>query len=152
MIDLLKGNLRFYCCLALFFAIVLLMIVGGIIKKTRLIESKLIKYSLRNVITFILVSLWLYYFICLNIYPLSYSYYEYKNNITGETVGVIEGIEYIPKDRLVIKIGEMSYTMVYSSQDPYKGVGEKIKAGDNVRIIFGKKSGYVFDIWEIHDK
>lgn len=152
MSEFIKSSLEAYSIAAVFMALWCALVIYGTIKKTRNTERKILKRIIRFSVSFVLIGLWIWHFLYINLFPVSLAFYEYNHNIAEEKIGIIDSIEPKGKDRLYFVIDNTEYTMVYSSQDPYKGVGEKIKAGDNVRILFGKKSGYVFDIWEIHDK
>jgi hypothetical protein len=113
------------------------------------IENKKIKTVLRFGISGALVCLWAWFFVYKNFYPISLAYYEYNHNLVEEKIGVIERIEQNGKDRISISIDNTEYTVVHSSVNPLFVIGKDIDEGDTVKIEYGEKSRYVFDIHEI---
>ena len=91
--QLLEKNLETYICLAVFTGLISLLAITGLFKKTINIENKKIKYSLRMTITLAIVILWSYFYIYVNLYPVSLAYYEYINESTEEKTGIIRNIE-----------------------------------------------------------
>lgn len=145
--QLLEKNLETYICLAVFTGLISLLAITGLFKNTIKIENKKIKYSLRMTITLAIVILWSYFYIYVNLYPVSLAYYEYINESTEEKTGIIRNIEQESKDRINIVIDNTEYTMVHSNQNkPFNS--NNIKKGDKVQIQFGKKSKYIFSIYE----
>ena len=121
-------------------------------KKTKKIENKKIKTVLRFGISGVLVCLWAWHFVYINLYPISLAYYEYSHNSVEEKIGVINSIEQDGKDRIALIIDNTEYRLVHSSTDPAVIIGKDIAEGDAVRVTFGAKSKYVFDIYKSNTK
>ena len=85
----------------------------------------------------------------MNLFPISLAYYEYNHNLVEEKTGVVESIEQDGKDRINIIIDDTEYTIVHSSVNPVFIIGGDIDKGDNVKIIFGVNSKFIFDIMEL---
>ena len=119
-------------------------------KKTKDIENKKIKTVLRFGISGVLVCLWAWHFVYINLYPISLAYYEYSHNSVEEKIGVINSIEQDGKDRINLIIDNTEYTMVYSSLNSDDIISRDIDEGDTVKIEFGVKSKYIFDICELN--
>lgn len=147
MEELIKTNVLVYAFIAAITGLWVWLFVFGTFKKTKNIESKKIRKALRIGVSGVLVCLWIYFFIYMNLYPISLAYYEYNYAFTEEKIGVIENIEYDGKDRLNIVIDNVEYTMVHSSVSPAVIIGRDIDEGDTVKIKFGTKSKYIFDIY-----
>lgn len=148
MYELIKSSLLTYAFVAAFSGFVLMSIIFGIFKNTKNIKSKKIKTVLRFGINGVLVCLWAWYFVYMNLYPISLAYYEYNNDIVEEKIGVIDTIEQDGKDHINLIIDNTKYTMVHSSASPVVIIGRDIDEGDTVKIIFGAKSKYMFDIYK----
>ena len=86
----------------------------------------------------------------MNLYPISLAYYEYNHDFAEEKIGVIDGIEQDGKDRLCLNIDNTEYTMVYSSVKHSIIEDRDIDKGDTVKIKFGVRSKYIFDIYELN--
>lgn len=86
-------------------------------------------------------------FVYMNLYPISLACFEYDHDIVEEKIGVINNIEYDVKDRMNLIIDNTEYTMVYSSVSTDDIIGRDIDEGDTVKIKFGTKSKYIFDIY-----
>lgn len=80
----------------------------------------------------VLICLWAWHFVYMNLYPISSAYYEYTHDLTEEKVGVIECIEQKGKDRIKVIINRTEYTMVHSSANPLVIIGKDIDEGDNL--------------------
>ena len=119
-----------------------------VIKKTTNMENQKLKIVLRSVICSVIAIFWLYVIVYMNMYPRSLAYYEYKNDIADETIGTISEITYVNKEIIRIRINNTNYTMARSSEKHYKGIGKVIDEGDTVKIKFGVRSKYIFDIYE----
>ncbi len=91
---------------------------------------------------------WLYFFVCSGAYPITLAYYEYNNDLTAETTGVITNIERKNKDRIEICIDEQKYSVVYSSQKHHPSMINDFNMGDTVKIIYGERSLYIFEIYK----
>ena len=150
MYELLKSSLQAYALAAVFSGLWLLLVVYGTFKKTKNIESKNIKTVLRFGISVVLVCLWAWHFVYINLYPISLAYYEYNYDFVEETIGVIDTMEQNAKDRIYLSIDNTEYTMVYSSVSPDNIIGKDIDKGDAVKIKFGVRSKYIFDIYELN--
>lgn len=146
MEELIKNCLLFYIFATAFMGIWTFQVVYGTFKKTKNIEGKKIKIALRLAISIVLVCLLVWDFVY-NLYPVSLAYYEYKNNLAEEKIGVIDSIEQESRDRMHFIIDNTEYTMVYSSTDPFVIIGWDIDEGDTVKFKFGEKSKYIFDIY-----
>ena len=69
--------------------------------------------------------------------------------VSRKKIGVINSIEQDGKDRINLIIDNTEYTMVYSSLNNYI-ISRDIDEGDTVKIEFGVKSKYIFDICEFN--
>ncbi|MBR6769301.1 MAG: hypothetical protein IKM34_07440 [Clostridia bacterium] len=148
MENLIKTNVLTYAVLTAFTGFLLLSIIYGIFKKTKRIENKKKKTVLRFGISGVLVCFWIWFFIYVNLFPISLAYYEYSHDCVEERIGTIESIEQDGKDRINIIIDNTEYTMVHSSVNPAVAIGKDIDEGDTVKFIFGVESKYIFDIYE----
>ena len=148
MYELIKSSLQAYAFAAVFSGLWILLVVYGTFKKTKNIENKKIKTVLRVGISSVLICLWAWHFVYMNLYPISLAYYEYNHNIVEEKIGVINSIEQDGKDRIDLIIDNTEYRLVHSSTDPAVIIGKDIAEGDAVRVTFGAKSKYVFDIYK----
>ena len=146
MYELIKSSLSTYAFVAAFSGLWSLLFIYGMFKKTKDIENKKIKTVLRFGISGVLVCLWAWYFVYINLYPISLAYYEYNHNFVEEKIGVIDTVEQDGKDRINLIIDNTEYTMVYSSVSSAIDIDE----GDTVKIEFGVKSKYIFDICEFN--
>lgn len=149
MEELIKTNMLSYALAAAFTGYLLSLIVFGIFKKTKNIESKKKKALIRFIVNGVLVCFWIWFFIYMNLFPISLAYYEYNHNLVEEKTGVVESIEQDGKDRINIIIDDTEYTIVHSSVNPVFIIGGDIDKGDNVKIIFGVNSKFIFDIMEL---
>ena len=145
MEELLKTSFGAYLGIALFLGIVGALLVHGAIENTKEMENKKIKFALRIAICSIVVCLWMC-FVYMQLSPISLAYYEYNHDIVEEKTGVINSIEQDGKDRMNLIIDNAEYTMVYSSTEPNVIIGRDIDEGDTVKIKFGEKSMYIFEI------
>ena len=145
MEELLKTSFGAYLGIALFLGIVGALLVYGAIENTKEMENKKIKFALRIAICSIVVCLWMC-FVYMQLSPISLAYYEYNHDIVEEKTGVINSIEQDGKDRMNLIIDNAEYTMVYSSTEPNVIIGRDIDEGDTVKIKFGEKSMYIFEI------
>lgn len=146
MDELIKTNVFAYALSAACTGYFLSTIIYGTFKKTKDIKSKKKKTVLRFGVNGVLVCLWMWFFIYVNLFPISLAYYEYNHNIVEEKIGIIESIEQNGKDRINIIIDNTEYTMVHSSVNPVVVIGRDIDKGDTVKVIFGVKSKFIFDI------
>lgn len=147
--ELIKTNMLTYAFVMVFVCLLVSEVVYGVFKKTKNVDSKKIKTVLRFGISGALVCLWAWFFVYKNFYPISLAYYEYNHNLVEEKIGVIERIEQNGKDRISISIDNTEYTVVHSSVNPLFVIGKDIDEGDTVKIEYGEKSRFVFDIHEI---
>ena len=152
MYELIKSSLLAYAFAAVFSGLWILLVVYGMFKKTKKIENKKIKTVLRFGISGVLVCLWAWHFVYMNLYPISLAYYEYNQEIVEEKIGVIESVEQSEKDRIYLTIDNTKYTMVDSSVSPAFIIGKDIDEGDTVKIKFGVRSKYIFDIYELNTR
>ena len=136
--------------MAVFSGLWILAVVHGMFQKTKEIENKKIKTVLRFVISGVLVCLWAWIFVYIDLYPISLAFYEYNNDFTEEKIGVIDSMEQDGNDRLNLIIDNTEYTMVYSSIKSDDIISSDIDEGDTVKIEFGVKSKYIFDICEFN--
>ena len=150
MRELITDNLTAYVIIALITGFVLLSIIHTIFDKTKGIESNKKKRCVRFSISGAFVGLWIWYFVYVNLFPISMAYYEYNHNVCDEKIGVIESIERSEKDRIDITIDGTEYAMVYSSENPIIIVGKDIGEGDTVKFVFGVKSRYIFDMYRLN--
>ena len=140
MYELIKSSLQVYAFAAVFSGLWILLVVYGMFKKTKKIENKKIKTVLRFGISGVLVCLWVWHFVYINLYPISLAYYEYSRNSVEEKIGVINSIEQDGKDRINLIIDNTEYTMVYSSLNSDDIISRDIDEGDTVKVEFGVKS------------
>lgn len=150
MRELITANLTAYVFVALITGFALLSIIHIIFDKTKGIESNKKKRCVRFSISGAFVGLWIWYFVYVNLFPISMAYYEYNHNVCDEKIGVIESIERSEKDRIDITIDGTEYAMVYSSENPIIIVGKDIGEGDTVKFVFGVKSRYIFDMYRLN--
>ena len=146
MDELLKTLLLTYIFVAIFVGICMFSVVCGCIRMTDKIENNQIKYLLRIVICGALISLWVYYFIFQNVYPLSVAYYECRNGIVEERTGILDGINRREKDRIEVIIDGEFYMMVYSSQESDTQITKGLDKGSLVCFSYGEHSMYIFSI------
>jgi len=144
--ELIKSSLLAYAFAAAFSGLWILLAVHGTFKNTKNIENKKMKTVLRFSIGSVLVCLWAWHFVYMNLYPISLAYYEYNHDFAEEKIGVIDRIEQDVKDRMNLIIDNTEYTMVYSSVSPAVIIGRDIDEGDTVKIKVGVRSKYIFDI------
>ena len=150
MYELIKDSLQAYSFVAVFSALWILFAVYATIKNTKNIENKKLKTVLRSSISSILICFWIWFFVYVNLYPISLAYYEYNHDFAEEKIGVIDSIEQDGKDRIKLIIGSTEYTMVYSSVSPAFIIGKDFDEGDTVKIKFGVESKYIFDIYKLN--
>ena len=150
MYELIRSSLSTYAFIAAFFGLWSLLVIYGMFKKTKDIENKKIKTVLRFGISGVLVCLLAGHFVYMNLYPISLAYYEYNHDFTEEKIGVIDGIGQDGKDRMNLIIDNTEYTMIYSSVSPAVIIGKDIDEGDTVKIKFGVRSKYIFDIYKLN--
>jgi len=150
MRELITANLTAYVFVALITGFALLSIIHIIFDKTKGIESNKKKRCVRFIISGAFVGLWIWYFVYVNLFPISMAYYEYNHNVCDEKIGVVESIERSEKDRIDITIDGTEYAMVYSSENPIIIVGKDIGEGDTVKFVFGVKSRYIFDMYRLN--
>ena len=147
MNELIRTNLLSYVFVTIFSGLWISLVIFSTFKKTNSIHK--VKILIRTIISSILICLWIYFFVYVNLYPVSLAYYEYRNNSTQQIVGVVDSIELTSKDRLELIIDKEKYTMVYSSvKVSSNDIINNITKGDTVQIKFGKKSKFIFDISE----
>ena len=152
MYELMKSSLQAYAFAAVFSGLWILLAVYGTFKNTKNIKNKKMKTVLRFSIGSVLICFWIWFFVCVNLYPISLAYYEYSRNSVEEKIGVIDSIEQDGKDRINLIIGNTEYTMVHSSVSPAFIIGKDINEGDTVKIKFGVRSKYIFDIYELNTR
>ena len=150
MYELIKSGLQAYAFVAAFTGLCCLLFIYSIFKQTNNIANKKIRTVLRFGISGVLVCLWAWHFVYINLYPISLAYYEYSRNSVEEKIGVINSIEQDGKDRINLIIDNTEYTMVYSSLKSDDIISRDIDEGDTVEIEFGVKSKYIFDICEFN--
>lgn len=146
MEELITVNMLSYALVTSFTGILLISIIIKVFKDTKHFENKKKKTLMRFIVNGLLVCFWIWFFVYLNLLPISLAYYEYKNNVVQETTGVVEYIEQNGKDRINIIIDDTEYTIVHSSVHPVIIPGRDIDKGDIVKIKFGINSKYIFDI------
>lgn len=146
MEELITVNMLSYALVTSFTGILLISIIIKVFKDTKHFENKKKKTLMRFIVNGLLVCFWIWFFVYLNLLPISLAYYEYKNNVVQETTGVVEYIEQNGKDRINIIIDDTEYTIVHSSVHPVIIPGRDIDKGDVVKIKFGINSKYIFDI------
>ena len=150
--ELIKDSLQAYSFVAVFSALWILSAVYATFKNTKNIKNKKMKTVLRSSISSILICFWIWFFVYVNLYPISLAYYEYNHDFAEEKIGVIDDIEQDGKDRMNLIIDNTEYTMVHSSVSPAVIIGKDIDEGDTVKIKFGVRSKYIFDIYGLNTK
>lgn len=148
MEGLLKQSFFSYLFLTVFIGVMIIQFCFITEKKTRNIENKNIRTVLCIAICSTLVCFWVYFFAYMKLYPISLAYSEYENNLTEETVGIVDSIAQDGKDRIHLIIDDTKYTMVYNSANMFIDIGKDIAEGDCVKITFGENSKYIFDIYK----
>ena len=151
MYELIKSSFQAYASVAAFSGLWILLAVYGTFKNTKNIENKKMKTVLRFSIGSVLICFWIWFFVCVNLYPISLAYYEYSHNSVEEKIGVVESVEQNGKDLIDLVIDNREYRMVYSSVKPFAVIGKDFDEGDTVKIKFGVRSKYIFDIYELND-
>ena len=146
MEELLRINMLSYAFVTVFTAILFFSLVFGLLKKTREIENKKKKAVINSIGCGVIICFWLWFFVYINLFPISLAYYEYNNNLVEEKSGVIESVEQEGKDRIIVIIDGVKYTIVHSSVNPVVTIGKDIDTGDHVTITFGANSKFIFDV------
>ncbi len=149
MYELINSSLSAYISAAAFTGFCVLLAIFETFKRTKNMESKKIKTALRFGVNGVLVCFWLWFFIYVNLLPISLAYYEYNHDLAEEKTGVIESIEQDTKDRIYIIIDNTEYVMVHSSASPAVIIGRDIDEGDTVKVKFGERSKFIFEIFRI---
>jgi len=150
--ELIKSSLQAYSFVAAFSGLWILSAVYGTFKNTKNMENIKLKTVLRFGIGSVLICFWIWFFVCVNLYPISLAYYEYNHDFVEEKIGVIDTIEQDGKDRIYLNIDNAKYTMVDSSVSHAVNIGRDIDEGDTVKIKFGVRSKYIFDIYELNTR
>ena len=135
----------------IFSAYTFIVLAVGLCKSTKRIEAKRLRAFARICICVSLSSVWILILADLRPYSLCLAYSECRNQAAKETVGVIDRIEQPRKDRICYYIDGQKYTMAYGTQETYVHLDWGIEEGDTVRIQYGERSKYIFDIREIHE-
>lgn len=148
MYELIKTNLSAYILITAFMGWWILSVIYGTLKKAKQIENKKIKNLILIGVSTTLLCFWAYFFVYSRLYPISLAYYEYKNDLVKEEIGVIHDIDPKGKDRVHVVIDDIKYTMVHSSVRPYVNIHKDIAEGDTVKIRYGTKSKFIFDIYK----
>ena len=143
MDTLLETSLYTYVYLTLFTGVIVVLLLINLFRQTKKISTKWIKISLRTAVCGILLGFWTYFFVCRNLYPVSLAYYENKNNLTVDVVGVVESVEQVGKDRLYVTIDGTVYVMVYSSQKPHNNITANLVKGRTVCLRVGEHSMFI---------
>lgn len=143
MDKLLETSLYTYIYLTIFIGVIVGLLLINLFWQTKKINTKWIKISVRTTICGVLLGFWTYFFVYRNLYPVSLAYYENKNNLTVDVVGVVESINLVRKDRLYVNIDGTVYVMVYSSQKPYNSITADLVKGKTVYLRVGKHSMYI---------
>ncbi len=146
MYELIKSYFLSYIFVAAFTGCALVSLIIGVFEKTKNIERKKIKTALRAGISGVLVCLWAWLIVYLNLYPVSLAYYEYNHDITEEKIGVVNDIEQHSKEYMYITIDNVEYRIIHSSANPVFVVGRDIGEGYTVKYKYGAKSKFIFDI------
>jgi len=150
--SLLRVSFLTHTFVAIFTGFLLFRIVFGIIKKAKKIENRKMRIILCIAVSSVLSCFWFWFFVYHNLYPISLAYYEYNQDVVEEKFGIIDSIEQDGKDRICLIIDNIEYTMVHSSVKPFVIIGKDIDKGDAVKIKFGAKSKYIFDIYQSSTK
>ena len=146
MFQLLKSSLYAYIAVAAIVGVGILAFIYVIFKKTKNINNKKLKVLLRVVVGGISLCLWAWFYVYVNLYPISLAYYEYTNGFAEEKVGIIDSITNVTKDRISLIVDGVEYTIIDNVVAPI--YDKDIGIGDTVKLKFGKRSMYVFDIDE----
>lgn len=146
--ELIRNNVLAYTFAAALTGLWISLIAYGIFRKTNNIENAKIRTVTRFGIIGVLICFWIWLFIYMNLFPISLAYYEYNCAFVEEKYGVIENIEQDGKDRINIIIDNTEYKIVHSSISPVIILGRDIDEGDTVKIKYGVKSKFIFDIYK----
>ena len=144
----LDNSLEFHIVITVFALLVLILSIHGTFKKTKKMENKRIKKVVRLGLITVLVCLWSL-FTYWQLYPYALSNYEYDNNLTEEYIGVVDSIEKKDKETVYVIIDGTKYKMSHSTAKPVFKIGRDFDEGETVKIVYGRKSMYIFDIYEI---
>ena len=148
MEELLRFYFLTYSFMTLFVGIVVFQLLFYIIKKSRKKEFSKKQTALYVVLWSACSGFFMWILVYMHLYPMFLAYYEYKNDVVEETVGVIECIEQDGKDRIYVTIDGREYVMAYSSTREIYDMDRRFNEGDTVKIQFGKRSKYIFEISE----
>ena len=149
MYEILKNNLQGYLQFTGAIGLICLSIIYVVFNRTKEVKNKKIKNSLRLSISLFLLCLWFYWLVYLLLYPIALANYEYKYDLTEEKIGVLSNIEITRNDRSCLIVGETEYEIVGTGRDPGFRFGRDFKEGDTVKIVYGRKSMYIFEIYEV---
>ena len=144
--ELIKELLFSYILVTGFAGIMIFMITCGTVKKLKELKNRIIRTVLSIAICSVGIFLWAGFFVCHELYPVSLAYYEYNNSIVEETSGVIDSIKYVNIDYTFVSINNTEYIMVHNDTNTNTVLGRDIVKGDTVRLQFGEKSLFIFDI------
>lgn len=150
MYELMKNRLQTKMNFAIF---ALLLITYSIlytnIKLAKKISKKRTRNAVRIGVSSFLVFAWLYLFVYLLVYPIALANYEYNNDLTESDAGTVDTV-YI-KNRFVVEvtIDGVKYNMAHSSVDPVFKIGRDFDEGNIVKVVYGKNSRYIFDIYKL---
>ena len=146
MEELLRENLLNYIGIAIFFCIWIFLALFGIIIKTKKMEVRKIRIAICSIVGSILIFIFGYFIVYRQLYPVALANFEYNNNVSEETIGVVVSIKVDRNDRVSLLVEEEKYIIVYNNDGVYANIDKDIKKGDVVKIVFGEKSKFVFDI------
>ena len=149
MEQILKDDLLLHILLTLFIGFWIFIVIIGTIRKSKEIENQKVRRILCAAVCSLLIVIWVLFFICHELLPISLAYYEYDHSLTAKKTGVVESISQEGKDRICIVIDNTKYVLVYGSSSPYANICKEIRNGNTVQIQFGKDSKYIFDICKL---
>lgn len=143
-----ESNFKMYLSGAISGVIWLAILVFAVAKKTKRME----KAKLKLIIRIGTISLGICLVLCTTGYhfgKIAVAYYEFSNDATEETMGIVDHIERTARDRISLTIDNKKYTVVHYSSDPVFDFERDIRRGDTVQIRYGKTSKFIFDIYEL---
>lgn len=151
MEELLQNNFFSYLGTTFLVGLWAFYIIWGTFRKTKKMDRTRLKALLRIGVSSVLICIWTFGFVLYLQYPISLAFYEYKNNCIEEKIGVVESIKGERNDRVLLIIDDIKYTAIYNGKQPFIPIGPEIDKGDVVKIKFGKKSKFIFEICEETD-
>ena len=146
MEELLKGSFWYTALATAIIGSVVFSLIVDIPRKFKEIQNLKLRITLSVGVCSLLVCFWAYFILYRFLYPVALAYHECNNSLAKESIGFVEDMEVLDKERLRIKVDGKTYTALYSRKSPNLDMESYIFDGDKVKIKYGEKSKYIFDI------